>query len=557
MAEKHPHVNRANRYARDVVSGKIDVCRYVQLACQRHLDDLKLVRNSEFPYKFDKEKASRACRFIENLPHVKGEWGMRRESIVLEPWQCFIGCVVFGWVKKADGFRRFRRVYEEVPRKNGKSIFAAAIGHYMFAEDGEFGAEVYSGAATEKQAWEVFRPARLMATRTPEYTDFYGIEVGAKNMHRLEDGSRFEPVVGKPGDGASPSCAITDEYHEHDTPDQADTFLTGMMSRRQPLWWVVTTAGSNMEGPCYQERSKAIKVLEGVLENESLFAIIYTLDPDDDWTTEAALKKANPNYGVSVIAEGLRDDQRVAVQSAYEQNKFKTKHLDLWVATREAFFNIEKWLACGDASLQIEDFRGQPCFDGLDLASKHDITSHVHVFPKMIDDEEHYYVFGKHYVPEARAEEKASYAGWAHDGHLQLTDGEELDFGRVRTDIILDRDRFGLQMLGYDQYMAVQLAQELTMAGIRTAQITMMPRFLSDPMKWVYAHTLSGRIHHDNNPVMNWMVSNVTAKLDANDNVHPRKEHVDHKIDGVLALLMAMYLVKAQPQAPSLECFTL
>lgn len=557
MAETYPHVNRANQYARAVVAGKIDVCRYVRLACQRHLDDLKRAKAADFPYQFSRTAAERVCVFIEEMPHTKGRWAARKEKLRLEPWQCFIDCCAFGWVHKSTGRRRFRRVYEEVPRKNGKSPHAAAIGHYMFAADGEHGAEVYSGAVSEKQAWEVYRPAKLMAERNTEYREFYGIEVGAKNMHILETGSRFEPVVGKPGDGASPSCAITDEYHEHPTPDQADTFVTGMVGREQPLWWVVTTAGSDIEGPCYRLRTEAIQVLEGLIQNEALFAIIYTLDDGDDWTTEAALRKANPNYGVSVDPVILLDDQKQAVQSAYQQNRFKTKHLNIWCQSRAAWMNMERWFAQGDSSLSEDAFRGELCFSGLDVASKHDMTSHVRIFPRSESGEMHYYVFGTHYVPEGRVTEKPGYAAWGHEGHLTLTDGEELDFEKVRSDIILDARRFRLRRLGHDQYLAVQLAQELTAAGIEAVMIPQTVKYLSDPMKWIFAHTLAGRIHHNDNPVLNWMMSNVTAKVDANDNIFPRKEHLDNKIDGVVAMLMAMYLAKSMPEPPRLKVYAI
>jgi phage terminase large subunit-like protein len=375
-------------------------------------------------------------------------------------------------------------------------------------------------------------------------------------MHILANGSRFEPVVGKPGDGASPSCAITDEFHEHTSPDQADTFVTGMVGREQPLWWVVTTAGVDLDGPCYQLRKDAIDMLEGHVENDALFAIIYTLDEGDDWTTEAALKKANPNYGVSVDPEILKAEQREAIQSAYKQNAFKTKHLNIWCQAREAWMNMEAWHGCGDARLREADFYGDKCVAGLDLASKHDITSFVRVYERVVDGSSHFYVFGSHYVPEARALENHAYNGWAIEGYLTLTDGEELDFERVRQDIIaLDRAAH-IRKLGCDQHLAVQLMQQLTFAGITAVAMPQTVKTFSDPMKWVFAHTLSGRIHHDNNPVMNWMVSNVTARVDANDNLFPRKERQDNKIDGVVAMLMAMYLAKSEPEAVELFVMT-
>ena len=285
-----PHVSAANKYARDVVAGRIDVCRYVRLACKRHLDDLKVSKKKDYPYRFNAALAEEKCVKFELFDHVKGRWAAHGDKFILEPWQCFVVCCLFGWVFKSNGLRRFRKGYIELPRKNGKSPTAAGIGLLMFADDQEHGAEVYSGATTEDQAWEVFRPAKLMAEKNDDFREFYGVEVAAKQMHIMSNGSRFRPVVGKPGDGASPSCAITDEFHEHDSPDQVNTFITGMVGREQPLWLATTTAGYNLDGPCYAFRKDATDMLEGHVTSDALFALIYTLDDGDDWTTEAALR---------------------------------------------------------------------------------------------------------------------------------------------------------------------------------------------------------------------------------------------------------------------------
>ncbi|MEI8438876.1 terminase large subunit [Escherichia coli] len=261
--KSYPNVNAANQYARDVVRGKIVACQFVIQACQRHLDDLMAEKSKSFRYRFDKDLAERAAKFIQLLPHTKGEWAFKRMPITLEPWQLFVICCAFGWVNKGTRLRRFREVYTEIPRKNGKSAISAGVALYCFACDNEFGAEVYSGATTEKQAWEVFRPARLMCKRTPMLTEAFGIEVNASNMNRPEDGARFEPLIGNPGDGSSPHCAVVDEYHEHATDALYTTMLTGMGARRQPLMWAITTAGYNIEGPCYDKRREVIEMLNG------------------------------------------------------------------------------------------------------------------------------------------------------------------------------------------------------------------------------------------------------------------------------------------------------
>nr|MBF4448471.1 terminase large subunit [Vibrio anguillarum] len=244
---KYPAVDQAEKFARNIIAGRIPSCRYIKLACQRHFDDVKKSRKKEYPYKFDKAEAQRRIDFIEMLPHTKGEWAFKRQLLTLEPWQKFGMAMTFGWKRKSDGMRRFRESYWEVNRKNGKSAIAAGIGLSCFTQDREFGAEVYSGATTEKQAWEVFRPARLMVKRTPLLADAAGIEVNASNLNIPADGARFEPIIGNPGDGASPSCALIDEYHEHESDNLYATMLTGMGARKQPLMVIITTAGANIE----------------------------------------------------------------------------------------------------------------------------------------------------------------------------------------------------------------------------------------------------------------------------------------------------------------------
>ncbi|MEB0270855.1 terminase large subunit, partial [Pseudomonas sp. 5B4] len=338
MAYKYPNVEAANRWARDVVRGRVPACRYVQLACQRHLDDIVRSKSAGFSYKFDGKKAEKKLKLAQMLPHVKGEWAFKRQLITLEPWQKFGLSMTFGWVKKRSGLRRFRESYWEVPRKNGKSVIAAAVGIGMFVLDNEFGAEIYSGATTEKQAWEVFRPARLMVKRSPMLMEAAGIEVNASNMSRPDDGSRFEVVIGNPGDGASPSCAIVDEYHEHDSAALYETMLTGMGARRQPLMFVITTAGSNIEGPCYDMRGRVVEMLEGTVPDDELFGWIWTIDEGDDWTDPKVMAKANPNIGVSVYQDYLVSQQQKAIKNASFQNTFKTKHLNVWVSARTVYF---------------------------------------------------------------------------------------------------------------------------------------------------------------------------------------------------------------------------
>lgn len=544
----NPHVTAANRYAREVVAGKIDACKWVKLACQRHLTDLERSKKPRYKYKFDLAAAQAVCEFISLLPHTKGKWAQKKELIVLQPWQCFIFCVLFGWKHRKSGLRRYRKAYIAVPRKNGKSIIAAGIGLYMFAADGEFGAEVYSGATTEKQAWEVFRPARQMLERTDELRMLIGAEVWAKALVTPEDGSRFEPVIGKPGDGSSPSCAIVDEYHEHDTSDLVDTMETGMGARDQPLLLEITTSGFNIAGPCYDQEVDAKRMLEGVLEDDELFAIIYSIDEGDKWDSPAVLKKANPNYGVSVLADFLLSQQRQAVQSAAKQTRFKTKHLNIWCAAKAAWLNLLEWAKCADLTLRPEQFKGERCYLTLDLASRSDVCVIMLMFVRVIDGKQHFFLFGRYYLPESAIEgdsgddvkNQSAYRKWVIEGFLQQHDGAEIDFDLIEEDLLELIAEYGPDEVVFDPWRAAQLEQRLTKNGVVTVELGQTVKNLSLPMKEFEAAVKAGRVHHDGNPVLTWMASNVVAKLDAKDNIYPRKEKDHQKIDGIFASLMGV-----------------
>lgn len=534
---------RATRYAQRVVDGDILACRYVRLACQRHLDDIKASENPDYPYEFDADAVRRVCVFIQHLPHVKGKWAREKKTIELEDWQCFAVGVPFGWVRRSDGLRRFRRTYNEVPRKNAKSTTSAGVGLYALVADRETGGEVYCGAGTEAQAWEVFRPAKQMAERTEQLREATGLQVNAKTLVVPGTGSRFAPVIGKPGDGASPSLAIVDEYHEHATEEQYDTFLTGMGAREQPMLWTITTAGADTSGPCYALRQEAIEVLEGKVQNPELFAIIYTIDDEDDWTSEEALIKANPNLGVSVDAGFLRAQIRDAINNPRKQSAVKTKHLNVWVGAASPYFNLEKWDRLADKSLDPSQFVGDPCYIGVDLASKVDITATGMLFQREVNGDPHYYWFPRFYIPEEVAHDpgKRSYAGWVASGHMIATPGNITDFNAVEDDLADAAERQNVIHMAFDQWNSMQMSVSLKeRTGVECIDIPMSVKHLSDPMKWVQALIEDGRLHHDGNPVMSWMIGNVTAQQDRNDNVFPRKERPENKIDGAIALIMAM-----------------
>lgn len=527
----------AETYAREVLGGEILAGKYIQLACASFLEDIKCQTESEFPYEYSDKAADKACKFIESQYHSKGKWAKKKQLFIMEPWQIFLTVNIFGWLRKDTGFRRYVEVLLLVPRKNGKSAWAAAVGLYMLCCDGEFGAEVYTGATSEKQAFEVFTPARMMALKNPDMCDYFNLEVNASNLNTTKDGGKLEPIIGNPPDGSSPSCAIVDEVHEHKDSRLIDTMITGMGARDQPIMLYITTAGDNIAGPCYQLQIEAQKNLEGITESPQLFALIYGVDEGDDWSSEESLIKANPNIGVSVGVDFLKARLQDAKNNARKQSTYKTKHLNVWVGARDAYFNVEDWKKCADETLEIEDFYGMEVYLGLDLASRRDIAALELLIT--LPDKTHVR-FGKYYLPESALEGHEHYTTWDTEGWLTITDGEIIDFSVIRDDILQLVSLFEVKELGYDPFQATMLITSLMEEGVPVVEMRPTVLNFSEPMKSLDALIAEQKIKHNGDPVMAWMISNVVAKEDAKENVYPRKERAENKIDGVISLLMAL-----------------
>lgn len=541
----------AHQYAHDVASGKIPASKYVKLACQRHLDDLAWQDSDDFKFRFDEKSAVKVCTFIELMPHTKGKWAQQGQTLTLEPWQIFMTACLFGWLRRKDNARRFRRFLLLVPRKNGKSAWAAAVGLYMLCADNEFGAEVYSGATSEKQAWEVFKPARLMAQKRPQLCSHYGVSVNASNIHILGNGSKFEPLIGNPGDGASPSLAIVDEYHEHDTNRMFDTMETGMGARDQPLMLVITTAGDNISGPCYLMQDEAQKMLEGTREDDETLALIYGVDVDDDWTDPEILRKANPNMGVSVGEDFLLARQKDALSSPRKAGVFKTKHLNMWVQSRAAYYNLQKFSEAADDSLTIGDFKGKECIIGVDLAEKRDLTAIEYTFRHL----EGFACFGKYYAPEETIElpENEHFRTWRDMGLLTQIDGAVVDQREILEDIKEDLGMFDVREVSFDPWRSRQMAVELMELGVNCIEYRGSPSNMNEPMREMDALIAGGNLHHDGNPAFTWMLSNVVNGTRTGEMHRPAKERPENKIDGPIARMLAIgrwMLDEAEPVSP-------
>ena len=531
------YTDKANEYIDAVLSGDIKVCRTAILACKRQYNDLK---RKAFDYFFDDEAASKICYFAELMPHVKGDWV--GSTIVLQPWQCFVLTTIFGWRYKKKGFdtdytRRYRTVYIEIPRKNGKTVIAAVVGIYMTIFDGEKGAEVYNCATTLDQALLLFEPAKHMIEKTPFLIEKYGVEVFKRSIFHNQTLSKFQPVVGN-ADGGNVHCGIIDEYHEHETNTVLRTFREGQASRKQPLNFIITTAGTNLASPCKDMHDHIVQVLEGVIENDSEFGIIYGIDKGDDWCCKDSFIKANPNYGVSVYDRYIEEQLTTAIQQPSEQNSIRTKNLNEWMSVDQAFFDVLKLEKCKDPDIRPEDLADKPCVIGVDLSSKIDLSAVVLLFW----DDTNYWSFERFYEPRATIlkPENDHLRGWADNKHIEINEGPMLDFNRIQSDVMELCGKYNPKGVCFDPWNAVQFANNLEAEGIVTIETRMTVGNMSEPMKELEAKIATGEFIFDANPVMMWNFSNVIAHIDKKDNLFPNKPRYSAKIDGVVALLMCM-----------------
>jgi phage terminase large subunit-like protein len=537
------YVRAANEYIAAVLAGTISACEFIRQACERQAADLA---NPDFAYRFDVKKAENVCYLIEMLKHVEGPKAGR--LIKLEPWQCFILTTVFGWVSKDTGARRFRRVYIEVPKGNGKSILSSAVLIYLLIADNEGGAQCYSAATTRDQAKIVFGIAQKMLRKCPKICEKFGVTVGAHDI-TVERTASFARSVSSDADsieGINPHLCVVDELHAHQNRSLWDNLETAHGKRDQDLLWAITTAGGNVSGICYEVRSYVLDILAGKKHDESVFGVVYTIDSHDDWATEASLRKANPNWGVSFSAADRMQKLTKAMQLASAQSSFKTKHLNVWVSSAHGWMNMRDWGRCADPTLDIEQFALRDCIVGMDLASRKDLASIIKVFWKEIEGQRHYYCFGRHFLPEeaAEASENSQYLGWVEEGRITTTPGPVNNY-RLFTEELKDScTRFNVLEIAHDPYLADLVIGDMVESGVPTLMVKVAQNVanFSPALKELEALVMSGRLHHDGDPVLAWAVSNIEVKPDFHDNIYPRKARNQdkNKIDPVVALLMAI-----------------
>lgn len=529
----------ARRYARRVVDGAAPACEHVRAVCRRALHEWQ---HPPRGLRWSPQSVARVCEFVELLPEIKG--ARAGQCLQLSDWQVFLLAQTFGWLRD-NGQRRYRRCYIEVPRGNGKSTLSAAVGLYMLCADGEPGAECYSFAVTRDQARIVFDTAREMARRSSHLQSALGVTVSQHNLHVLATASKFEPRSSDADslEGLNTHFACIDELHAHKSRSVYDVVETSMGKRTNNLLWVITTAGVDRSSVCYELHRHVRAIAAGQIADDQQFGLVYTIDPGDDWTSEGAVVKANPNYGVSVMPDVVRSLQAKAMAVPSAQASFRTRHLNEWVSARETWLDMRAWESCADPAMAMDDFAGEPCWIGVDLAERTDISCAAFVFRSFSGNGDPvFHAFVRHYLPRQTIErgENAHYRGWHAAGWITASGDASTDQRRIRDDIIAAADRHSVQAVLYDPAYASQMIRELQDAGVPC--IAMRPSVLnySEPMKTLEALVLERRFRHNGDPVLAWMAANVAVRRDDKDNVYPVKESYSAKIDGIIAIISAL-----------------
>ena len=559
------YVEAALDYARAVVAGEVIACKWTRLACQRQIDDLAKEADENWPWRFDQALASRPCEFIELLPHIKGKWAREGRLISLEPWQCFILTTVFGWVHAETGLRRFKEGYTEVPRKNAKSTLSSGLALYMLSADGEHGAEVYSAATTRDQARIVFDDAKAMAERTPGLRTELGVVIMQHSITVAHRASKFTPLAaeGSTLDGLNVHFAVIDELHAHKTRAVYDVIDTARGAREQSLLWNITTAGTDRSGICYERRTHVTKVLDGVIDDPSMFGIIYTIDEGDDPHDPKSWAKANPNWAKSVLEDDMVAASRKAEAMPSALNNFLTKRLNVWVNGDSAWMDMRAWDRGGDPTLRdnLAEFYGAKAWIGLDLAQKKDFAALSLVFEADLPVRgpdgstaltRKWCVCTRLYLNELAVQESgnAHLTGWAKQGYVQVTDGDITDFDVVAEDLRTLCRNFDVQEIAFDPALSMYFAGKLIEEGLPLVEISQRALFFTPPLIQVENLVLEKKLAHDGNPVMTWMVSNLVVKVSKfNELRSPTKERPENKIDGPIAMLMALGRALAKTEA--------
>ena len=536
----YPNVTGAFEYADDIIAGRIVANSFIKGACKRFLREYELAHSGEASYYFDPEPAERYLRLVQKFNHVKGRWD--NPKILYENWQKWIFTNIHGFISKETGERRFRTAYIEVARGNAKSTMCSQAGLFSLSLDNPVGNEVYSAATKKEQARIVLDAARSMAKKNQGFCDKTGTKVRAHEIIHESSDSFFRALSsdGKSLDGLLPALAIIDELHAHKTREVYDVIDSGMSKRKDSLLIIITTAGFDESGIGYSQSNYAKKIASGELEDDTYFSAPYCLEETDNPKDETTWIKANPNLGVSVDLTNLRAKFKKALQDERDYINFKTKHLNIWTTGTAPFFNKTKLNLCIKKTLKLEDFYGERCRMAVDLASTRDITAVGYVFKR----DKNYFGFCESFLPEEtlRNSKMASYAQWEKMGWLISTPGASINLTRIQDHVRKRVKQIGkVEEILFDPWHAREFAQRMTNDRIaEMVQFAQTTKNYSEPMKRLDALILEGQYNMEENEVLKWSLGNVTARVDNNENVFPRKHSEEQKIDPALTQIMAL-----------------
>jgi len=519
--------------------GDIVASKWVRKACERYFSDIE--RQDELGIYFDEGAANRVIRFFSLLKHSKGEWA--GQVFRLEPWQEFVLWNLFGWKMQETKLRRFRTGYIEVARKNGKSTFFAGIGLYLFAYDDEPGAEVYCAATKRDQARIVWGESRRMVQRSPTLKK--KIELYRSSMTVENTACKFEPLGADEDtlDGLNPHAAIIDELHAHKSRKVWDILETASGSRRQPMQVAITTAGFDRKTVCWEQHEYLEKILDKLLHDETYFGVIYALDDEDDWADENNWIKANPNLGVSVKADDLLRKCEQAKEVPTKQNVFMRLHMNLWTESETRWLSTDKWNDCA-FPVDPEGLPGKKCYAGLDLSSTIDISALAYVFPPEVEGDKHQAMM-RFFIPQDNIaqrvrRDRVPYDLWVRQGWITATPGNVIDYDFIFSQFINDAATYSVQEMAFDPFKATEIVQRIEAEGIVTVPFRQGPLSFGSASAELERLVLKKEFAHGGNPVLAWMMSNVVMRIDSNANAKPDKEKSREKIDGIIALLMAL-----------------
>ena len=544
------------QYSKDCIADTRHVCQKHRWACERFLNDLKKSGTKEFPYVFDEEKALRFFEWAALHKHTKGV--LAGEPIEFTPIQRFIFGNVYGWVHQETGLRRFRKAYWQVARKNAKSQSLAIVGDYELMALGEPMSEVYIGATKSMQAKIIYNEVVAMLKRCPllkgKWHESYGVIRHPKSDSILRALSKDD---GKTGDGLNPQCGLIDEYHAHPTDEILEVINTGMVARRQPLLFIITTAGTNFGGPCYRVEYPLVeKILDPSLDFDvaDYFCMVNELDRDqegnliDDVKDEERWVKANPI--AATYPEGLaniRSKLASALESPEKMESFLTKNMNLWVnQSAMSYMDMAKWKERGAITEIPVDLYGRPAYVGIDLSKRIDLTAAGIIIPIDVDGTVQYVTRAHGFIPEDTVAvhektDKVPYRTWAKAGYLTITPGDVVDYRFIESWIHETTDDLGVNVkeLCYDPYNATHFAQDFDAQGITTVEVRQGMRTLSEPTKAFREEAYRGNILHEPNPLLDWAVSNAVTKRDHNEIIILDKEKSTNRIDPIAAVINA------------------